>query len=153
MTLATVAITNAIDDISISGVSIKNLSNIPEAVTPNDCPILFPDPRSFISGVSVEWDSYGTDALANKHITYNLTYTFCFEPIGAGRGMLDIFDPWMDAVLAIMDGFIAASLTFNSVGGVEVNLQEVTPFGVIQDLAGNQFHGCQFVLQVIEFIN
>ena len=46
-------VATAIAAISISGVTVKDISAIPEAVNEQDCPMLAPRPDNFVSNLRV----------------------------------------------------------------------------------------------------
>jgi len=150
MTLAIQTITRAIADLSIKGVIIRDTHEIPEAVDVRMCPILYPEPVNFISGFSVERDSFGAAAQAKKTVTYTLTYTYLHAPIGTGRGLFDVYDGLVKNVFAILDALILADALTGTIELIPLTPVNVGPVG---DPAGNRFHGCQFELSVTEFVN
>lgn len=150
MSLQTSAIIGGIADLSVTGVTICGLDDIPEAIAPGDLPVLFPEPLNTISNLVVTRDTMGA-SLAKWTVTYDLNFTFCHHPIGAGYGLFAEYGAMVDKATAILDALIEADL--NADGAVELTVDNVLNFGPVLDPAGNQYHGCQFVLHVTEFIN
>lgn len=150
MSLQTSSIISGIAGLSVSGVTIRDLDEIPEAVPASDLPVLFPEPGNPMSNLVVTRDTMGA-GLAKWTVTYNLTYTFCHHQPGEGYGLFDKYGDMVDKATAILDALIEADLNAN--GAVELTVDNVLNFGPVLDPAGNQYHGCQFVLHVTEFIN
>ena len=150
MALAIATIADSIAAVSVSGVTIKDLNEIPEAVTLRDCPVLFPRPDGFVTDLAVKRDSFGTGAVAKMTVTYILTYTFCHAPIGSGRGLFDVYDNMIANAFAIIDAII----TNDTVTGlVDLQVDDALNFGPVEDPSGNVFHGCEIQLYVMEFVN
>ena len=150
MALAFTTITNSIAALDVLGVTIKDIDEIPEAVRGRDCPILYPEPLGFISNFVYTRDSQGGGSTALANVTYNLTYTFCYTPVGSGRGLLDVSDDIVAKVGLILDAFIIADA---ATGVVDLTPQDAINLGPVVDPAGYTFLGCQFVLNIMEFVN
>lgn len=148
MALAVVTIANSIAALSVSGVTLKDLDEIPQAVLPRDCPMIYPKPDGFLSGLVIEIDSFGSTS-AKKTVRYNLSYMFLYCPVGTGRGLFDVYAGMVAKALAFLDALIANdALT----GAIDIQPAGVLQFGPVPDPAGNLFHGCQVDLAVQEFI-
>lgn len=150
MALAFTTITNSIAAIDVLGVTIRDIDEIPEAVTPTMCPVLYPEPVGFISNFEYTRQSQGGGAVALADVTYNLTYTFLYAPVGSGRGLFDVYDDMVAKVGLILDAFIIADA---ATGAVDLTPDTPLNLGPVSDPAGNVFHGCQFVLNITEFVN
>ena len=150
MALAIATIVTNIAAISVTGVTIKDMDNIPEQVNARDCPILIPEPVDFVSNFEVERNSYGSAAQSKKTARYTLNYTFMYQPVGASRTGLDKYGDMVEKAFAIIDAIIAN----DDLGGtVEFMPQDTVSFGVVLDPAGGTFQGCRILIRVTEFIN
>lgn len=155
MTIQLLNVVDKISQLEIAGVRVRDVDEIRAAVTERDCPILIPEPLNFLSNITIVRDSYGPAATAMKTITYQLGYTFLYAPVGAGRELERYWDMVKKAAL-ILDAFIAdddmtSGTSFDE--AVDITPVSVVEFGPVPDPAGNQFIGCRFQFQVIEFIN
>jgi hypothetical protein len=130
-------------------VTIKDVDAIPQAVEARDCPIIYPKPDGFLSGLEVEVDSFGSTQ-AKKTVRYVLTYMFLHAPVGAGRGLFDVYEGCVTNVLAFLDALIANDALS---GSVDIQPSGVTSFGPVPDPSGTVFHGCEIALAVTEFVN
>lgn len=141
------AVADAIDDLTISGVTIKTVSNIPQSgqlVTP----ILFPQPSNFITDIMVETQSLGLGATAAIDFSYTLHYVFLFAELGSGLSQLDPYSPLIQKLELIWE-----TITANDVlgGAVDIKLNGVEGLGEVEDPSGNSYWGALFSLRVLEF--
>ena len=150
MALAIATIVNNIAALVVAGVDIKDMDEIPEEVLGRDCPILYPEPSGFISNFEMVRDSTGPGTTALMTVTYDLTYTFLYAPVGSGRGLFDVYDDLVKKVGLIFDAIIANDTL---AGAIDFLPEEVLNIGATVDPTENVFHGCQFVFSVTEFVN
>ena len=133
--------------LSISGVTIRDLSNIPQSgqmVTP----ILFPQPSGFITDISVENQSFGPNTSAAIDFSYTLHYVFLFTELGSGMSQLDPYSPLVEKLELIWETMI----TNDAVTGlVDMKLNGVEALGDIEDPSGNRFWGALFSMRCLEF--
>jgi len=150
MTLAIATIANSIAALSISGVNIKDVDQIPPNADRLE-PILFPEPLGFVTDFTLTRDSQGSNTFLAKYtVTYNLHYTFLFAPVGSGRTGLDLYDDMVGKAFAILDAIISNDAI---TGAVDIQPAETLDFGPVPDPAGNMYIGCRFVFQITEFVN
>lgn len=149
MALQIVTVTNSIGSLSVSGVKMLDLDEIPPSGAIR-APAMFPEPLNFITEFELERNSFGGGSQALFTVRYNLNYTFIYAPIGTGRTGLDLYDEVVSRAAAILDAVIAIN-TFS--GGVNIEPVEVLEFGPVPDPAGNQFLGCRMAFRVTEFVN
>jgi len=150
MALAFATITNSIAAISVSGVTIKDIDEIPESVAVRDCPIMYPEPDGFISGLTYTRDSTGPGSTALATVNYNMTYAYLHTSVGSGRGLFDVYDAMLTKVGLIIDAIIISD---GITGVVDLTIQDVSQFGAVPDPSGNMFIGTRLVFQIVEFIN
>lgn len=151
------SLVDAISQLEISGVRVRDMDQIPYTINSRDCPMLLPEPLNFIQSIELTTDSFGTPDIAKMTIKYQLNYTFCFCPAGLDRGKeLEQYGNMVKKVFAILDVFI---LNQNMTSGtdfdeaVDVAPVGITEFGPVSAPDGGQFLGCKFQFMVTEFIN
>ena len=148
MTLSINTITNSIAALSVTGVTIKDLDEIPDSVDTNDCPMVFPNPDGFVSSFELERAAMSSGTSNVWDVRYTLTYRFCYSEIGMGLGLFDQYDDMVDKVQDFVDKMLVSdTLT----GAVDIEVEDITTFGPVSDPAGKMFHGCDISLRILEF--
>lgn len=148
MALALTTVPDSIAGLSVSGLVIKDINEIPAAVDPRQ-PTLLPLP-DYLTGFSVVRDSFG-DGAAKMTVTYNVNYRLCYAPLGDGRtatleqqsGLVAMVGLILDAVLAVT--------TLN--GLIDILPAQVVGMGAVNDPSDRPFWGCDISFQVMEFVN
>lgn len=151
MGLQITAIADSIAGLSVTGVTIKDLDEIPEAVDPADCPILFPEPDSFLSDFGMEVLSLAPGSVAAINVTYNLRYTFLHSVVGEGAGLFDVYADFIAKMVLILNEV----LTNDVITGLQdFRVASIANFGPVSDPAASRtFHGTQFLFSVLELWN
>ena len=149
MTLAIATITNSIAALNVALVHIRDIDEIPEAVNPSDCPIIYPKPDGFVTNFRVEVNSFGSSS-AKKTVRYTLTYRFLQAALSSGRGLFDVYDDLVTNVFAFLDAVIANDALTGAIDDTPVN---TINFGAVGDPAGNLFHGADIAIEIMEFVN
>ncbi len=146
--LATVA--EGISQISVAGVTMKDIDQVPENCL-ELCPIFFPRPDRFLSNVVYTPQSVGPGSSRQADLAYTLTYSYLHAPIVGGLGgLFEVYSGMLAKVVLVMNAIISNdSLS----GAVDVELKEIGPGFVVQDPAGNTYHGCDVAIRIMEFIN
>jgi hypothetical protein len=146
MSLAISTVCTSIAALTVAGVTICDLDNIPPAGK-RLLPILFPDPANPISNFTSIRESFGGGSSALMNVEYDLNYMFVYCEIGAGRTGLDFLEDCMLKVQAIEDAVISIDVI---VGAVDIT---PLPFAIntITDPSGNNYLGCAMTFHVIEF--
>jgi hypothetical protein len=147
MTVNLVAIADAISKVSISGVTVKDINEIPDQWDMRQ-PALFPRANDFITECSVEAVTNGGNSAA-KDLTYTLNYVFMYAPVGSGRGLLDAYSGMVTMACTILDTFAATDFTAYGALRFEVSMGA---FGPVADPSGAMGHGCEFAFKILEFI-
>jgi len=142
-------ITAAIAALSVSGVTILDVSALRDSMTDRDLPCLAPRPNQFVTFQPVERDTFGPSASARKTVVFSLAYRFFHSPVGQGRGQFEIFPLFLNNLFAIADALIATDLG----GTVDMNLSSVPDLGVVGDASDNQFWGADVDIVCQVFIN
>lgn len=153
MSLSSATIATAIAALSVSGVTIKNITNTPQQVSARDCPILYPPMNAWKRGGSAQESSNGPATFGTpttRYWVFNRTYRYIYlhAPVGSGRG-LD------DHTLAMSDNedAISTALTALDIPTVDIIGVTVGEFGQIQEPAGAMFYGFTFDVKMRERLN
>jgi hypothetical protein len=147
MTLAITTVCSSIAALTVAGVTICDLDNIPpsgERLTP----ILFPNPENPISNIECVSESYGGGSSRLMDVDYDLNYVFIYCKMGAGRTGLDYFEDCMLAIQSIYDEVLEID-TFT--GGVDILPTSSIQLVTMTDPAGNNYLGCAMTFHVKEF--
>lgn len=147
MTLAIDTVIESIADLSVEGVSICDLSDIPVSAL-RLTPILFPKPGETVSNFTMVRQSFGGGSSALIDVDYDLNYLFLYCESGSGRTGLDYELERMEKVMLIWDAIIGVD-TFT--GGIDIQPVGNVNFVTVQDPSGNEFLGCQLIFHVKEF--
>ena len=149
MALATATIANSIAGLSVSGVTIKDIDEIPTAVDPRQ-PTILPLP-DYMTDFDVERDSFGGGSTAKMTVSYTLNYRLCYKPVGSGRGnTIEYYDNLIAACTAFLDAVLAIETLS---GLIDILPVGITNLGIVNDPADNSFYGCDIALRVMEFVN
>jgi hypothetical protein len=151
MALNAAGITSAIAALSISGVTVKDVSGMPDKVLQRDCPIMFPAPGDWIgagSGSSDEETTFGTPSTRYWQTHRTFKYLFLHSAVGTGRGLADEYDAAVTKLEAIWQAVIGLD-----VAGVDVEGFSHTAIGVLSDPSGSQFNGAFVEIQLREKVN
>jgi hypothetical protein len=148
MALQLAAITNSIAALTVSGVTIKDIDEIPAAVVIRDNALLIPNVYGFITNFDAQKATLGEGVNSQWDVRYRLNYTLFYAPLGSARGM-EHFGDAVSAALRVMDAvMIAVPVT----GCVLLRPAGVSDAGPVADAGGNQFFGLQLSLDVLEFV-
>lgn len=151
MAINAAAITSAIAALSISGVTIKDVSGIPDSVVTRDCPLFFPMPGNWLNGGNAsdeERSTFGTASTRYWQIERSLNYVFLHSQIGTGRGNADNYSDAVSKIEALV-----TAITQLDVEGVDVMGVTHTPIGVMNSPTQSRFTGCEFTIELRERIN
>lgn len=149
MALSATTIATAIAALSVTGVTVKDLTAIPEEVFGRDCPLVFPDPSEFMSDLKVTRESFGAASGAFKVVRYNLNYIYMHNEVGEERGLFKVYQDAVSKLTAFIDAVIADDV----IGGAIDNLPGTLAMGVVTDPTGKQFIGAKLAIGIQEFVN
>jgi len=145
--IATVA--NSIEALSILGVTVKDIDNIPVTATVRDC-FLIPKPDGFVSNLQVTPQSQGTTAQGRKvDVTYTLTYLLIVGVGGAGRA--DTLDFYADVISKAVLVMNAAEDAVTLTGAVEFTPSGVSSFITVKSGSNTTHPGLELSFDVKEF--
>jgi hypothetical protein len=114
-------------------------------------PVLAPMPNGFFRLDKITIDALGSGANAKKSIYYTLTYRLFYCLQGAGRGFFDVYDAAVKTAMNVLNIVIAN----DAISGA-INLWPMSQspsIAPVTDAVGNEYWGCDFMFQVMEFIN
>lgn len=149
MSLNSGAIATGIAALTVTGVTIKDVTAIPEAVDGRACPILFPSPDGWLLGGNPGGPAtFGTPTTRYWQFDRNFDYVYLHAKVGEGRGLRDHI-----ALMATNLDAIMTELTELDLANVDVIGIQCSAFGVLLDPAGNDFFGCHVQITVREVLN
>lgn len=148
MALAFDTVTNSIAALSVSGLTIKDVDEIPTNWDGRN-PVIYPDPVDFITDMTAVMAAFGTGSVSRWDVSYTLTYVLLYARIGSGRGM----EKFAPAVQLAMDFVDAILINTVLTGAVTVKFEGMSTPGPVTDPAGNSFFGVRVRLRVMEFVN
>jgi hypothetical protein len=144
---AFVTVADSIAGISISGVTVKDINEIPENVELL-CPVLIPQPNDYITNLSVERMSFGGGGTAKLDMTYTLNYVYLHSAVGG----LSQFDAY-SGIITKLELILEAILTNDNIAGpVDFEVETIPSIGVIEDPAGGQYWGTLLSFRVTEHV-
>lgn len=143
-------ITEAISNISVAGVTVKDVDELAGSwvTKPN---ILYPNPNgSFITGFNVRLDTMLQGANAPMTFGYTLNYRFLGAQVGDMATFSRAYSDVVTKLALIVNAIIATPAPYS--GRIEMVLGEVS-IGAKEDPAGNMYHGADFALNITEMQN
>lgn len=148
MTLSIVTVADSISKLTVTGVTIRDINEIPESANAIDCPMVYPNPDGFVSNLNVERMAMASGTANVWDISYNLTYRFLHSEVGLGLGLFDVYDDMVDKVMDFADKILVSDAV---TGAEDLALEDITTFGPVSDPSGKMFHGCDIILKILEF--
>lgn len=150
MSLALTTITGNIAAISVTGVVMCDIDDIPTTADLERSPHFYPEPNGFVQTLSVERDSFGSPTTARKTVRYTLLYSFAYAPAGAGRNLAEQYAGAADKAYEVLDALIAND---NLTGAIDMVPAVSGGFGALQSPDGSMFIGCHISIDIVEFVN
>jgi len=148
MALAITTVTNSIAALSVTGLNIRDIDQIPFSVSERQCPILYPEPLNFVSDITVERVTTGTAGSGYFDVFYTLRYAYLYQKAGAGRGSLSNYQ----GVVQLWEDLIDRMIISDTLTGCEdIQVSGSVSFGPIPDPAGDMFIGSELLFRVHEF--
>ncbi len=149
MAISTVTVADSISKLSVSGVTLKDLDEIPNGVLSRDCPLILPAP-DFIQIASIERDTFGSGSGAKWTFNYTLNYRLFYKPVGSERTLGDIYPTLVAKAMLFVDAIVAGD---DLTGAEDTNFGGLSAFGVVIDPSEELFWGCDIQINIMEFIN
>ena len=140
-------VTNSIAALSITGVTIRDVDEMPESVNARECPILYPEPDRFVRNMTVEPAAFGSGTGILVDAEYDLVYTFLYKKVGAGRGLYSLYPSMLTLTQLIVNKIIVSDII---TGCTELTFAGFENFGHLIDPSSQWFLGTQIILHVKE---
>jgi hypothetical protein len=145
MAIALSTIADSISKISVTGLTIKDINDIPTMISQRDCPILIPDVDNFV-GFNIESDTLDRSKWT---VRYRLSYILLYAQVGAGRtNILEQFSGMIAKATAIVDAVIGST---SLSGAVDWDATVGDPLTI--EWGGINYHACRVVIGAVEFVN
>ncbi len=132
--------------LSISGVTIKDITAIPDSARML-CPILIPQPNGYMSNSTMTFESFGSNGAAKMNLEYDLNYVFLYSEVG-GISAFAAYSGLMTKLAAVLVSIMSNDAI---TGLVDMRLNSIGDIGVINDPAGNEFWGVLLSFHILEF--
>ncbi len=148
ITLHLETVITAIATLSVSGVTVCDLGDIPESPAPRTT-YLIPSPSepSFVTDFVVTRQSFGMSTAATD-ANYTLNYKYLYARVGSERGLSKIYPGMVGKAVDIIE----AILSLTGISGSVTWKPALGDFFVIDDPAGNSWHGCMIAIDIHEFV-
>lgn len=148
MALALTTLTDSIASLSVSGLTIYDIDQIPEAAE-RDVPCMYPEGIDFITNMTTELAAFGLGTASKWNVEYDLHYTLLYTPIGSGRGV-EKFAGMMTLAFQVIDAILDIATIS---GAVRLTFAGISVGPVVSDPAGNQYWGARLTFHALEFVD
>lgn len=139
-------VTNAIEALSISGVTVLDVDEITDSVG-LEAAILAPWPEGFISNIEV---TRAEQSGQNLDLKYTLTYRYYHCRIAGGLGgILGPYAAMITNLAAILKAFAQNETLTGAMDNYEPQISDLGP---VVDPAGNAYHGFDISLRIHQFL-
>ena len=153
MALKITTIADSIAGLSVSGVTLYDIDEIPTAIISRDVPAIIPRPDDYITDFEPEVNSLGTGSTAKMTVRYTLNYRLYHSKLGTGRrSLFDTYSGMVTKIGLFLDALIAADAVSGSLDSRPISISNV---GAVPSPAeeGVAFHGCDIGVRITEFVN
>jgi len=144
MGLSVSTVTNSIAALSVSGVTIKDVDEMLDEVIVRESGTLMLAPEFFRDPVVERMDI----SKQKTNVSYTLVYRFFYLPVGAERGLSEIFQGLVDTTMLICDAIIANHAI---TGCIDMELEGVGAFGIVTDPTETEFFGTDISVRILEY--
>ena len=148
ITLHLTDVITAIAGISVTGLTVCDLDEIPESADGN-LSLMFPSPGepSFMTNFAIERVTFGM-SLAGMDASYTLNYKFLYQVAGAGRGLFEFYPGMVEMAANIIEA-LSGTVTLN---GAVTWTPRIGDFVLITDPSGVTWDGCLISIDILDFI-
>lgn len=138
-------VADSIAGLSISGVTVKDINELSASwkSLPN---VLYPRPDNFVTNMSL------TQAELTKQkfdLRYTLNYRFLHVQLGNDAVLFATYPTLIAKIVLIINAIIT---NHNLTGAIDVSFGGITALGPLPDPAGNVYHGADFQINILEFL-
>lgn len=141
-------VTNSIAALSISGVTIKDIDEIPEDAAMLT-PILFPQPPGFITDIAPSFETFGSNGAAKMNLEYTLNYVYLHAPVGSG---INAFAPYAGMITKLAAIIVAIMSNDAITGLVDLKLNALPNLGIVTSPNDVDYWGVLISLRVTEYV-
>jgi hypothetical protein len=139
-------VTHSIASLSISGVTVKDVHELSDALKMTDH-LLVPRPDNFITGLTV---TPAEVSKQNLDVRYTLHYQYFHCAIGGGmNGLFSAYSGLIDKIALIIVAFSKHETLTGAVDNLTLTIDRIGP---IPDAAGNAFHGAEMSINILQFL-
>jgi hypothetical protein len=136
--------------LSIAGVNIDDFDSIAVEFDTRRFPLLSPDTNAPVVMESITRNSFGDGTTAKQTLVYLIPYVLaCYEQ-GAERGPRIILPDIVETVTTVASALIKNDTPTDLT--VDLQIRSMLINTLVNDPAGNSYHGAKFMLVVREFI-
>lgn len=146
ITSAFATIANSIAALSISGVTIKDIDEIPQSARLLT-PLLIPQPNDYVTNFEAEFQSFGSNGTPKIDLNYSLNYLYLHCEAGSGLSTFDVYGGLMTKLSAIL----VAILSNDAITGLVDMKPQIGQIGIITDPSGIEYWGITFSLRILEY--
>ncbi len=148
VTIHTEDVITAISNLSITGVTVCDLNEIPDGADERRS-YLIPSPGEppFVSEFEIERVTFG-HSLAGQNATYRLNYKLLYKPVGTGRGLKDVIPGLTTMAVNVVEA-IQSAVTLNGAVTWKARLDNMV---IITDPSGTPWDGWNISIEVLDFI-
>ena len=150
MTLSFTTISNTIAALSIAGLTIKDIDEVP--AKGDRVPILFAL-DNFITNFVLVDKVLGVPSTRSMTVTYTMNYRLLFAKVGEGRtNILEAYNGLSAMVGLILDAILAMDTT-TGVEDLVPGTPAITNLGQVLAQDALIYYGCDFHFDCTEFVN
>lgn len=142
MALQIAAVANSIAGLSVTGVTLFDIDEVPMEGDVNKSYII-PAP-DWLTDFSMERANFGGQL---RDVRYVLTYRLLFAPVGTDITFAGVIDAMVDKAALFLNAIMAVSTL---TGLEDIIPVSVTSFGVVSDPSDNLFWGCDIAVEILE---
>ena len=143
------SITDAISQVTVSGVSMKDADEI-SASFAGKSNVFYPNPEGFITGFRVANLTFPRGASEKADVSYTLNYRFLGTQIGDLGNMPKAYGDMLDKLMTLLNAILATDAPYS--GAVDMTVGNIS-VGARSDPAGNMYHGADVALNITEMQN
>ena len=147
MSIKIITVLDSISALSVSGVTVKDINEVDEGWQVRGA-VLYPLIDNLVIFSKPTRQSFGIGSAKRLDINYALSYRLLYAPVGSGRGAKDVFTGLTTTIAAILDALNVLDAPSGAVD-IEASINDGKP--VVKDPAGNDYWGCDFTINVLEF--
>ena len=148
ITIGFKTVADSISKLKVTGIKFLDIDKIPDAGQML-CPVLFPQPDNFVTGMEVERMTVGGGGTALMDMRYTLNYVFLQAELGSGIRAFEAYA----GMIANIASIIKVILENDDISGaVDLQVNTIGELGAVTDPAGNEFWGTLLSFSVLEQI-